>query len=1833
MAGTRSGSQDYTAISLDSRNNSITPDSLALPTSTASRTPTPARTHIRRRSSGFATPDVTIHLSDDLGESYFREKRTGSGYSKLSAEDGAGEEEPLTGGGGTGSGYITWRDGSAARGLAGVGATRKKGVRRCLIAMVLLGVGIVGWLGGLATSEVTVGRKVGTGANKMVNKEKVSESRICNPYEQYGVLNVNTSVPTENMWQPIAATEDCQPVNFVELLRRAQTEAAGDVPELDFLRNRTIVIFGDSVDRDHNEHFCSFVGGWYEMISDTHELSPPYPPGKEIPPEGYQNFFTGERVWPNYHQSRPFICHVDKLNFRVLNIFHYGFRGETDFIVGHPHFYPPATVEDRFDHIVVPLMQAVANKFSTSPVPDILSIAPGFWGLLRQSSEDQRLAQESIQAGQDAQETLNKHNVWRTMSVEKRRWNERRITEILRHLAKGWKGVKDATGRRTPLILWRALHFIKETDKIPYNRLIALDQVGRSVVDRLVAEGRAAEEGSKSWKAWTKSVGAKYLGFGRGEEGENEALEGRLGSRLKIDEWGSLMLTLIRPLFGHLTTLSSSRRGKIADQVSAARAESVSGGETSNMDTDASSLPKQAVPAADEVTGKIGVGEDGVVEASAGAVASVAAETGQVVDGVSGAARGAEDVVMAHASPSTTLDGPFTSFSAANNFGSAPSGLYGVQAVIGAEKSPLSTPEPSFPTAAQPHRPRTPPRNSSFSTAGPSSSASSADTLIAGTQQTTLDPSGRSACSHSLATQLTQTELADDDDEHESPDPLRIQPVPSSAASSVARPTASFRARSVSREPSLGPPLQSSPIRPARQRSKTPSGSAEAAVGENVDPASLAGKGKGRRAVSGPLNGAAGGAAAMAAVAEDDDDELMMPFIPSGPVKPFGNGGVALSRSSSAGATAGSAGASAGRVVKAEASGDEAASLAMQGKRGSRIGKTEKKKRVQEHSFELVVEHRRSPSLTRKHRTSKSASRTSSPQIAADNSPRQTPIASTSAAPETDSPDSTPLASVPAFNSGPSRPAVSRTPPDKNNTAGPPPTTARAAPPTVSETCPVPTSPLSSLPPSSAPQESDDTGSTSPARHAKRNRPSRRDGSGACSASEPDDLTSDPTMLGESNASSSTAANPSPKKKAKRPPKRKAPLVKKNMAERRRSSRGAAAENKEEENEPDPMEVDDEAAAVVEEKVATPVKGKKGRVPKAAASGGTKWKGKGKETETEKEEEEDEAVVEAETPAAPSSSVAQKEDAAPPKKALLRERRRSTVPVSMKEASSSSASETEGKEGEESGEGETEESSESEDDDAAEYTEPQRKQKKATGRVLDGEAKRAAAKEAAKAKATVTSKKTTKDARRKGNAASQADSQDPPSSPTRFGLRPSSSFASQLFGTETAAVETPEQRAKGWSLHSLPTGKPIWAHVRKEEGGFWWPGEIVGNLWDKPLRVQLYLENEADSSLLMFTDKVLSLDGPTSEDVVTFRNPIKLRFDKRTFRNSPTASAPSDEVFAAVLDLAKEKDAEEVDGENSDGGLPPPSSLGAPRPGGSQRQPVPFVERNDSEEDLAEEAESEDELLRNDETAGLELPAVCIAKYKNRWWAAQALGYEAPSPVKKGAKAPRTQPRGKFKVQWTDLTLSNVTRKQILFPMDKAFFQVPLGETQHELPTGYFQKLATFLSESLPPELRRIINENYSPVTALLDDFFAGGHRRSRLAKKAVYGEYTEKVVENIREAVVTWAKTGDDGARPKGSERYEALTDNERTSFCADVLLATAVVLNQLDDAEVVEEIEAELKEAGEDLAPERVEELSFQRGREQLECRSITKAVEAIRNSKSIVAKSRAQRRKEES
>lgn len=71
----------------------------------------------------------------------------------------------------------------------------------------------------------------------------------CNPYDLPGILNVSSD-SAEVGWVPVDPNAACQPVDFLEKIRQVVDGEVEDDPDLDFVRGRTILIIGDSVDRE-----------------------------------------------------------------------------------------------------------------------------------------------------------------------------------------------------------------------------------------------------------------------------------------------------------------------------------------------------------------------------------------------------------------------------------------------------------------------------------------------------------------------------------------------------------------------------------------------------------------------------------------------------------------------------------------------------------------------------------------------------------------------------------------------------------------------------------------------------------------------------------------------------------------------------------------------------------------------------------------------------------------------------------------------------------------------------------------------------------------------------------------------------------------------------------------------------------------------------------------------------------------------------------------------------------------------------------------------------------------------------------------------------------------------------------------------------------------------------------------------------------------------------------------------------------------------------------------------------------------------------------------------
>lgn len=252
------------------------------------------------------------------------------------------------------------------------------------------------------------------------------------------------------------APPNCEPVNYItkisELVRLGINST-----EIEFLRDQIVVLFGDSVDRDHNEHMCNFMGGNLELIDVVNPHSPPYPKGQELPPKGYKNPWNGKYEWPSYHQSRPIICHVWQLNLRILNVFHYGLDDRDDFIEKHPHYYPPARAEDRFDLIVRPIVASISDKFNITTPPAVVSVTNGFWGFLRHTNAVDEAAQEAEDAGVPEEIVDAEHDPWHSLKPSEQLWYQRRTTELLRHVAKAWPSSSNGSSNSVhrPKILWR----------------------------------------------------------------------------------------------------------------------------------------------------------------------------------------------------------------------------------------------------------------------------------------------------------------------------------------------------------------------------------------------------------------------------------------------------------------------------------------------------------------------------------------------------------------------------------------------------------------------------------------------------------------------------------------------------------------------------------------------------------------------------------------------------------------------------------------------------------------------------------------------------------------------------------------------------------------------------------------------------------------------------------------------------------------------------------------------------------------------------------------------------------------------------------------------------------------------------------------------------------------------------------------------------------------------------------------------------------------------------------------------------------------------------------
>ncbi|SCV72224.1 BQ2448_4918 [Microbotryum intermedium] len=298
---------------------------------------------------------------------------------------------------------------------------------------------------------------MGTAASELL----FHKSTKCDPYSSFGALHADNQDPDANRWVPF--NEKCQAPNFLSRLRNDQTTA-----DFSWLRNRTALIIGDQISREHVENFCSLMGEESEVIRDDHK----YHPGSatfRMPAKAQHLSERPSRIAARSSKiagrslrdtSRPRMCYIPQYDFMVcyfllvtgdrarysnpfgcrpvsqlVSIFHFGLDQEDFWRDSEaPQYVAPGMFEHRLADVVEPLVRALRADGRES-APDFVEVSSGVWDLAR-------WAQQDIAAQQDTAGPLAKDRVT---------WYRFRVGQALENVRKMFFEAKAKT--------WRTLHY------------------------------------------------------------------------------------------------------------------------------------------------------------------------------------------------------------------------------------------------------------------------------------------------------------------------------------------------------------------------------------------------------------------------------------------------------------------------------------------------------------------------------------------------------------------------------------------------------------------------------------------------------------------------------------------------------------------------------------------------------------------------------------------------------------------------------------------------------------------------------------------------------------------------------------------------------------------------------------------------------------------------------------------------------------------------------------------------------------------------------------------------------------------------------------------------------------------------------------------------------------------------------------------------------------------------------------------------------------------------------------------------------------------------------
>ena len=172
------------------------------------------------------------------------------------------------------------------------------------------------------------------------------------PFLEPGILTANASDKDQNFWTPLNSDCPRAPHFLQDVIDRKP---------LPWLQGRTLLMVGDSVDRNNLRFFCELAGSENMRVTSMTNLTEVTLGDTDLEP---WNIDPGDL-------TRPRVCRIDEYDFEIIMFFHYGMQDEE--IWTEKNVYtPPGLIEKR-----IPMLKGLLEDYGRKP--DMIILASGIY--------------------------------------------------------------------------------------------------------------------------------------------------------------------------------------------------------------------------------------------------------------------------------------------------------------------------------------------------------------------------------------------------------------------------------------------------------------------------------------------------------------------------------------------------------------------------------------------------------------------------------------------------------------------------------------------------------------------------------------------------------------------------------------------------------------------------------------------------------------------------------------------------------------------------------------------------------------------------------------------------------------------------------------------------------------------------------------------------------------------------------------------------------------------------------------------------------------------------------------------------------------------------------------------------------------------------------------------------------------------------------------------------------------------------------------------------------------------------------------------------------------